>query len=303
MKIISPFVEKLKFSIDEIVALPLSYNSYVVLRVGLALNTLLSLMFNSIDTLFPELIEHNEEMYSKMVFGTTNFSMFVYENIILFKILSIGVLLSVISGVYPRITGILHFFVAFIYFRIAIFVDGGDQLTSNITFLLIPMTLVDSNSNHWKRKDDTITSDASKIIFLSFEFLIMIQIAVLYLNSAIDKIPVKEWADGTAIWYWFTHETFGANYFLLDMVKSLLAHPYIIYFLSWGVILLELCIALFLLANKNTFWAKSIFVLGLILHLGIIFIHGIFTFALVMIACLLFYFKIFETKSYVNDRT
>ncbi|WP_103867217.1 hypothetical protein [Aquimarina sp. I32.4] len=266
------------------------YPSYALLRSILALSTLLTIIINSTDILFPVFIENNNLVYSKIIISNINFSNLIFENIFWFKIIAIVVLLLVISGIYPRITGVLHFLISYLFFNTSIAIDGGDQICSNITFLLIPMTLIDNNINHWgySRK---MNSTFGKTIFCSFSFLICIQICVVYLHSAIAKFNVEEWVNGTAIWYWFRHEIFGANYFILTIVNFCLQNSYVLYFFNYSVIVLEILIAMMLFVDKRKFLPKIIFTLSVSFHLLIILIHGIFSFALIMIGCLAFYFN------------
>ena len=274
------FIEKYK----------VEYHSYALLRSVLALSTLLTIIINPIDTLFPIFIDSNEVVYSKLTLFDFNISYFVFRNIVLFKTISILILFLVIYGAYPRITGVLHFIVTCLFFNTSIAIDGGDQISSNLTFLLIPLTLLDNNTNHWRYKKK-IKLLFNKVIFYSFSFVITLQISMVYLHSAIAKLTVNEWLDGTANWYWFRHEIFGANYFILDIVNFSLKNPYILYCLNYSVIILEILIAMMLFVDKNKYLPKLVFIFAIIFHIGIVFIHGIFSFALTMVGCLLFYFK------------
>lgn len=59
--------------------------------------------------------------------------------------------------------------------------------------------------------------------------------------------------------------------------------------LFWGNVVIQ---------NILLYKVICIFILlfGIILHICIIFVHGIFTFSLVMISCLFFYFEFFKHK-------
>lgn len=290
--------------IDSFLSQQICYRSYAALRAILAIATLLTLLFNSPDTLFPELVSNHDPFYTKLFIGSFNLSYWIVLHRLGFIIFSSLILLFVIVGVYPRFTGALHFLVSFVFMKTCIVIDGGDQLCSNLTLLLLPITLLDNNKNHWMPSEDSFNGTISRTLFLEFEFLIMLQICVVYLHSSLGKFAVLEWMDGTAIWYWFTHEVFGTNYFLLDIVKLLLRNKYIIYSISWGVIVLELLIAMMLFVPKQNFIPKLVFPFGIALHIGIIFIHGLFSFGIVMIGCLIFYFKHLDGKhTYANVRT
>ena len=115
---------------------------YGIARTSLAVGTLITLLFNSIPTLYAE------HLYNKMpdITGLGNlnlFHLFGYDGLVYSKIIAILILLMVISGFYPRITGILHWYVSFSFFTSATIIDGGDQITAVLTLFLIPITLLD----------------------------------------------------------------------------------------------------------------------------------------------------------------
>lgn len=261
-----------------------------MLRAGLALGTLLTILLNPVNVLFPEFISGTKLFYSKLTFSGTNISYFLIQNIFWYKAISSLVLLLVISGIYPRITGLLHFLVSFSFFRLSIIVDGGDQLASNLSLLLIPLTLLDGNSNHWKSRT-AIRSGYMQGIYLGFVFLIYVQIGVIYLQSSLAKLPVEEWHDGTALWYWTRHEIFGSSDFLKNLLSKLLSNAFIIYTLNYAVLLLELLVPLSLFVKKEGKAIRGLCILLISFHVLIIFIQGIFSFSIVMISSLIFYFN------------
>ena len=60
-------------------------------------------------------------------------------------------LLLVLSGYYPRFTGVLHWLISSSVFQAANLVEGGDQITAILTLLLVPVTLLDPRRNHWQQ--------------------------------------------------------------------------------------------------------------------------------------------------------
>ena len=265
------------------------YYSYSLFRSLLALSLLLTFVVNDLDILFPSFAEESTHYKEIETFGFY-WGEFVVGSLSLYKFLSCSVLIMVVSGFFPRITGILHFLVAFSFFRLCPVIDGGDLLHSNLALLLIPITLIDSHSNHWKFSKENLNNSYFMAIFLVFASLIKLQICVVYLNAGIAKLSVPEWIDGTVMYYWATHETFGAFGIFKSILGNILQFK-IVYFVTWGVIILEIILALMLFVDKNKFLPKVIFPIAILFHLGIIFIHGIFSFALVMIASLVFYFN------------
>jgi antimicrobial peptide system SdpB family protein len=279
----------IKKLIEKVDKMDLNYSSYALLRSVLALSTMLTLIFNSQNILFPKFFEKNEMLYSKFIIFGFNISFFIVSNIEIFRPFFIVILLTVVLGYYPRVTGTLHFLISYIFFTTSIIVDGGDQICSNVTLLLLPITLIDSNKNHWK-SHPKIESTFGRTIFISFSFLICLQVSAIYLNSSLAKLNVPEWLDGTATWYWFNHEVFGV-YYLSSSLNKLLSNGIFIYFLNYSIIVLELLIAMMLFVPKEQLLVKYLYRCGILFHVMIILIHGIFSFAIVMIGCLSFYFN------------
>jgi len=204
-------VNEVRNKIFEALEQEVNYKSYAIFRSCLAFCTFLTFIFNDTDVIFPKF--KIDKFYNTI----NTFGLFwgnvVIQNILLYKVICIFILLLVIIGFMPRITGILHFLVCFSFFRVCPFVDGGDQICSNLTLILIPLTLFDNNINHWKPSNKNFEGLFSKPIFINITFLIYLQISIIYLHSSLGKLAVPEWRDGTALYYWSTHEIFGANYF------------------------------------------------------------------------------------------
>ena len=70
--------------------------------------------------------------------------------------LSVAVLLLTASGWRPRVTGVLHWYVAWSLIANATVQDGGDQITAVLTLVLIPVTLTDPRRWHWQRPPEEI---------------------------------------------------------------------------------------------------------------------------------------------------
>jgi len=72
--------------------------------------------------------------------------------LVLMKWLAILVLLFVIIGYFQKIACLLHWWVSFSFLYSATIIDGGDQIASILTFLLIPICFLDNRKNHWNLK-------------------------------------------------------------------------------------------------------------------------------------------------------
>lgn len=272
--------------------------TYGLGRSLIALSTLLVFIFNDISILYDEealnVISNSELFINKINF----FGLFGYSNLIYAQILTIIVLLSVISGYLPQLTGLLHFWVCFSFNNSAILLDGGEQVASIFTFLLIPICVFDNRINHW-----SVTKKAniiSKFIAHLFFKIIALQAAYLYLNTAIEKLyRIPEWREGTALFYVFNNPMFG----LQDTVQNLLSfitNSKFIFVLTWSIILSHLLLsyALFLSRKKKKYFIFA----GLFLHGGIAIFMGLYSFSFAMFGVLVLYLLPFDyykkAKSY-----
>src|SRR5690625_2595242 len=173
-------------------------NVYGIARSIIALSTLLTLLFNS------------SSIFFRPYAGSTDFPLCSSKSFSLFclvpneyfyleiaKWLCIFLLILVISGWRPRITGILHWWVSFSLFSSAIGLDGGEQVATVFTFFLIPITLADPRKNHWKKLKVTDGKYINnRMIILVTWYIIRIQVAVLYSHSVVAKLAEEEWING-----------------------------------------------------------------------------------------------------------
>jgi len=261
-------------------------NIYGLSRSILALGTLLTLAFNENNTLFAKHLFGVLKTHDKFLESINYFFLFGFENLFIARLLAIIILLFVISGICPRITGIMHWWITYSFFSSAIIIDGGDQISAVITFFLIPITLMDSRMNHWinNSKTSIYKNFIAYIIFLIIE----IQIAILYLQSSIEKpYKVNEWVDGTAIYYWFNHNMFGASELVLSVLNPIFDNSNVISFINWGVIIFELLLfgCFFMQKDRKMIFLKY----ALLFHFIILFFHGLVSFFFAMAGALVLY--------------
>lgn len=158
-------------------------------------------------------------------------------------------------------------------------VDGGDQISMVITFLLIPITLLDFRFNYFLSKKKKLNK------------------YIIYINAAIERLRNKEWADGTALYYFFSDSVFGIPEWEYQLT-SFIWESNLIILVTWSVTALEFFLAFNIIQNKVT--NKIALILGIIFHVFIGLTIGIWTFTIVMIACLILYLhpdmKLFNKK-------
>ncbi len=111
--------------------------------------------------------------------------------------------------------------------------------------------------------------------------------SVLYFDAAIEKIKIKEWIDGTAVYYWFNDPIFGAvgiwHYLFGFLFTSPLATPVI----AWSVMLFELVLGSGIFMSER--YKPKLFTLAVLFHLFIILIHGLFSFFFSVVGGLILY--------------
>lgn len=256
----------------------------MISRSILALSTLLTLVFNNTEHLFPKY--HLDRLkYESYDFINYNIFIILDNNLILCKIICITILSLVILGIYPRILSILHFYISYSFFHSTLVQEGGDQINLILCLLIIPLCFFNNRILGWKYEYKNLKKYQEQIIKATL-FIVQIQMSYLYFEATILKIPVEDWSNGTAVYYWFNSNVFGFNNTMKAIFDSI-TNIYTISFITWSVILLEffLCISIFL-EQKYKYIA---FRLGFIFHFMIIIIHGLPTFSFTIIAGLIMY--------------
>lgn len=257
-------------------------------RTILAMGTLLTLLFNPIENILIKKT-NGEFILQEILNGdvVTKFNLFFLfgtDNLIFTKWIAIAILLTVISGYYQKITSILHWWVCLSFFHASTIIDGGDQIASNLTLLLIPICVIDNRKNHWNRRVEN--NNVLNLVSLFFIYLIQFQMAIIYFHAAIGKLGHNEWSNGTAMYYWLNHSCFGLPEYL-SFIKLFLSNSYFVTFITYGTLILELALFLALLAGKR--YKLSLLYLAIFFHLFIIFFMGIFSFFFSVTAGLILY--------------
>lgn len=268
-------------------------NVYGVARALLATCTLTSLLFHNSDQLFRPTgitarVLSGGELWSRL----SIFGMFSDSHLDLGRWISVAILLVVIAGWRPRVTGVLHWWVAYSFAVSCMLVEGGDQIVANLALLLIPVTLTDSRGWHWQAPTAICTALRGRItsdIAWSAIIVVRVQIAVVYLHAAVGKLKVQEWTNGTALYYWFSHSVFGGPKWLQPIVDPIVTNAIGVTTLTWSVIALELLLAGGLFVERR--YRPLLLYLALIFHVGILFVHGLASFSIGMAGALVLYLR------------
>ncbi|WP_020602882.1 sporulation-delaying protein SdpB family protein [Spirosoma spitsbergense] len=268
-------------------------NVYGVVRSLLAFGTFCTLLLNDTGTLFRPAAGMTECV---SCIGPSQYSLFCWlGDLEVARWVCIGILILVIIGVYPRLTALLHFYVSFSLMSTAILVDGGDQVTLVLSFLLLPLALTDPRTWHWSAtpivESTSVGFQLRKLIALTSYTLLRLQVALIYFEACVGKFKVPEWADGTAIYYWFSNPMFGLSPEMHSFLLPILANRWCIVLLTWGALILEG--SLFLGLTLEVKYQKYLLIAGLGFHFMIILVHGLPTFFMAMAAGLIIFLRPF----------
>jgi antimicrobial peptide system SdpB family protein len=194
---------------------------------------------------------------------------------------SVVILGVVASGWRPRLTAITHWWVAWSVMSAVTIQDGGDQVHAVLALLLVPMALTDPRRSHWSPAGEA--GDVRRLVARSALAVIKLQVAVLYLVAGLSKFGVEEWADGTALWYWFVDPVFGTPEAVVRVMSASL--PLVA--MTYGVMVFESALGIALLMDVRL--RRWFLAAGIAFHAGIGVLIGLPTFSTTMIAALLLY--------------
>lgn len=275
-------------------------NVYGLARSILALATFITLLFNPSSVLFRPAV--GIEQYPVC---SGNFSIFclvpsdyIYLEIV--KYFCMFILFLVIIGWRPRLTGILHYWIMYSIQNSVLIVDGGEQIGTVLTLLLIPITLVDNRTWHWsviKKSDSNNDKIISKIIFLCYWYAIRFQMAFLYASAAIIRLKNPEWADGTALYYFFNDPMIGTPDFIYKIIEPIITSSLVV-IPTWLTTITELLLFCAFFSNKK-YWKIFLFI-GISLHITIAIFLGLWSFSLIMISGLILYLHPVEKQFKFN---
>lgn len=272
-------------------------NVYGAARTLLALGTLGTLLFTNTFDIFRPAVSIPDYPGCTGIGTLSLFCVGGRENLEVAHWVAILVLVIVASGWRPRVTGLLHWYVAGSLFVSGLMVDGGDQITAVLTMLMIPVTLTDPRRWHWGTPPASpfvpgtallpTRAAALRLVALSCFVVIRVQMAGVYLQAAVSKMKVGEWRDGTAVYYWFTDPWFGFAEPVRSWVLPLLSNGVAIAALTWGALMLEIFLFTGLLAERRH--RRVLLAAGLAFHGAIALVHGLLSFALPMWGGLILY--------------
>src|SRR5690554_852365 len=263
------------------------YNiNYQLPRAILAFGQLIIILFTT------------QDVYGESILGSYDFFNLLVENKGFGIYFYVFTLLFVISGFLPQLSSILHFYFSMCYMYSSSVIEGGDQIALILCVFFLPICIFDKRLNNWKRSDFYRSFYIQYFVNSTFRVM-QIQIAIVYLFAAAVKIKQNEWSSGSAIYYWFYNESFGANEYVKNILASLVNSHIISPFITWSVLVLEFILFLALFMSRSI--TNYLFYVAVFFHVMIGVVFGLWMFSIIMIACLCILltpnFMNYETKS------
>ncbi len=254
-------------------------------RTVLAIGTLITLFFSEPGHIFDQKLY--EEVNANFLFSDYNFFyLWGYENLQLSMGLAMMILLLTLTGYYPRYTGVLHWWVSASFFYSSSIIEGGDQITSIITLLLIPVTLLDHRKWHWQDSKDF--GENRKFVGNLVLLIITVQMSMIYLNAVTDKVySTEEWKIGSAFYYYVNDPFFSYPDWMNPMMEKLLGTPLFVSSITWGTLLLEMLLFGVLFSSNDK--RRLLFPIAVIFHFMIILFLGLVSFFFAMVGGLIIY--------------
>ncbi|MBK8236136.1 MAG: HTTM domain-containing protein [Deltaproteobacteria bacterium] len=259
-------------------------NAYGLARSLLALGTALTLVFNDSTVMFHPLAGMGTPPKCESLAAGTLFCRLPHS-LELARWVAIAILLIVASGWRPRVTGVLHWWVAWSLAVSGSVVDGGDQIAAVIALVMIPMTITDPRRWHWDAPTvaSTEAMPRARLVAFSSAIALRVQVAGIYFHAAVAKFAVPEWADGTAVYYSAIDPVIGQG----PWIAPLFSIPVVVVAATWGTLAFETL--LFTGLVMDTRWRRPLLVAAFAFHATIVVLHGLFSFFFTMASGLLLF--------------
>ncbi|MBT0568537.1 sporulation-delaying protein SdpB family protein [Williamsia sp. CHRR-6] len=197
----------------------------------------------------------------------------------------VAILLVVAGGYRPRWTALPHAYAAYSIVQSISLPDGGESVAANITLIILPLAFIDNRHWHWTTRTDGELGPTALSVSAAAAWAARIQVAYIYLDSAISKFGVADWANGSAEYYFVRDNLFGATPVFKWIADPITRQPWGTAAMSWGAIVIEIVIAVLVLMR---FRLRTIALdLDLALHGSIILLMGLWSFSAIMIGAVI----------------
>lgn len=247
-------------------------------RTVIALGQLSALLFTPTDKFFVPVEGISKDSCESWRAGTAY--CIAGDGSTLFPTIVVAIILAlVVIGLLPRFTGILHYWATLSFSTAISLPDGGEAAAQVVTFWIAVVLLADARRNHWSAPSAVDVGPLTAVAWAG-QVGLRLQVAYIYLNASLAKLNVEEWRDGSAVYYVVRGEYFGTGEHLEGLVHGLTSVPVVALGLAWGAMATEFAIAALLVMRPAR--RRAALGLSVALHVGIIAVMGLWSFALIM---------------------
>ncbi|PWN59120.1 HTTM domain-containing protein [Chryseobacterium viscerum] len=195
--------------------------------------------------------------------------------IMMTKVSFITLCIFVITGFYSRISALLLLILQIALLKgSSFFAYGADFFTSMSLFYLI---LFPSDS-HFSLRNFIFSKKPGNINITPVKRLFQIHISIAYFFSGLDKALGFNWWNGESIWK-AIHLPYSNRDLNIDF-SWLIEHSYILSFIGWSTIIIEMCYPFFIWYKPTQ---KTWLFLTVSMHIGIALVLNLYYFSAIMI--------------------
>ncbi|MDJ0376260.1 sporulation-delaying protein SdpB family protein [Cryobacterium sp. PH31-L1] len=235
--------------------------------------------------LTPEVLGHKPAPACISVVKASLFCVDTSDDKVISRFIAAGILILVIIGFLPAVTAVLHAWVAFSLSTSIGLPDGGDSAAAVVTIIIIFITARDTRLFAWGRSDPIWSSSVTDGIAWGAWWILRLQMAFIYIESGLSKFGTAEWMNGSAMHYVVRDPSFGASGPAGLLARGITNTAVGTAAVTWGTIVLEVAVGVLILAGPRARrWALS---LVIALHLGIIIVIGLWSFAGIMMGAVI----------------
>jgi sporulation delaying protein B len=202
------------------------------------------------------------------------------DRLLVARMVAIVVLGLVVSGYRPKLTCIPHWYVSFSLFGGVVAPNGGDAVAVIATMLVVPACLGDNRRWQWRGPDSPMPAKWRGSA-LAANYVMRLQIAVIYAMTAVSKLADPAWQHGIAMSEVFRDVNYAPAPGLDTALSSVADFGPVGSILGWSVIFVEFAIAVLVLGRRRR--RVRAFALVVLLHVPIGVLLGLPSFALIMI--------------------
>lgn len=213
--------------------------------------------------------------FSKIVSFLQSFGIEENTTLVITQISFIILCIFIITGFYSRISAVVLLMLQIALLKgSSFFAYGADFFTSMSLFYLILFPA----DQHFSLRNLIFNKKPGEINITPVKRLFQIHISIAYFFSGLDKALGFNWWNGEAIWK-AIHLPYSNRDLNIDF-SWLAEHSYILSFIGWSTIIIEMCYPFFIWYKPTQ---KTWLFLTVSMHIGIALVLNLYYFSAIMI--------------------